>query len=225
MAGSARDHVLIRPITKARLADWEALMQTFTVGCWDMSYRRVHADGATRRAAWQARGVSAKEGDRRDAARLVRLGRPFGLIAYDGQTPIGFLSAGPRTAYPRVDRSKMTPPVDDVRVWVVPCLYVRRDHRGRGVTTAMLRAAVAYAAKEGAEAIEGYPRSDEAPRVSNHSAWFGTEAQFRRAGYQKVRGPLPHLPRGWAPRVTMRATCAPLKRISSPSRTRSCAAN
>jgi GNAT superfamily N-acetyltransferase len=224
MAGGTRDGIVIRPITKERLADFEALMRTFTIGCWDMAYRRMRVDRAARHAAWRAKGVNVKEGDRRDAATLVRRGKPFGLIAYDDEAPIGFLSAGPRAAYPRVDRSKVTPPVDDLRVWVVPCLYVRRDHRGRGVTTEMLRAASAYAAKEGAQAIEGYPRSDEAPRVSDQSAWFGTEAQFRRAGYRKVRGPLPGLPRGWAPRVTMRATCGPSKTISLPSRTRSRAA-
>jgi len=113
---------------------------------------------------------------------------------------------------PRVDTCKVTPRIDDVPVWVVPCLYVRRSHRDRGVTTALLRAAVDYAAKRGAPAVEGYPRSDDAPRVASESAWFGTEAQFRRAGYRKVRGVRPDLPRGWAPRVTMRAKIGATKR-------------
>ena len=216
MAGSARVGVVIRPITTARLADFEAVMRTNSVtrSCSDMFPRRTNAAGAARRERWRAKGVTAAEGNRRDAAAAVRTGKPFGLIAYDGTTPVGFLSAGPRTGYPRVDESKVTPRVDDVAVWVVPCFYVQRAYRGRGVTTELLRAAVGYAAKRGAAAIEGYPRSDDAPRVAAESAWFGTEAQFRRAGYRKIRGVRQDLPRGWAPRVTMRATCRPKRRQS-----------
>jgi hypothetical protein len=36
-------------------------------------------------------------------------------------------------------------------------------------------------------------------------AFQGTEALFKKAGFKKVRGVLP-VPKGWTPRVTMRAT-------------------
>jgi len=227
MAGGARDGILIRPITKARQKDFEALMKTnsITGSCWDIWPRRLNADGAARRAYWKAKGVSASEGNRRDIATVIRAGKPVGLLAYRDGDPVGFASVGPRVAYPRVDASKTSPPVDDLAVWAVPCLYVHRGHRGAGVTTALLSAAVEYARKQGAPAVEGYPRSDEAPRVSAESAFFGTEAMYRRAGYRKLRGVRKDLPRGWAPRVTMRATCEPSKKTSSPSRTRSRAAS
>jgi len=225
VAGSTRDRILIRPISKERQKDFEALMKTngITGSCWDIWPRRLNAAGAKRREQWQSKGVSASEGNRRDIVTIIRTGTPVGLLAYVDAHPVGFISVGPRTAYPRVDTSKTSPPVDDLPVWAVPCFYVRRDHRGMGVTTALLRAAVEYAGKQGAPAVEGYPRADSAPRVSAESAFFGTEAQFRRAGYRKIRGVSLELPRGWAPRVTMRATCAPAARrkTSSPSRTRS----
>jgi GNAT superfamily N-acetyltransferase len=228
MAAGTRSDIVIRPITPARSADFAALMKTnsITASCADIWPRRTGAAGAARRAYWKAKGVTGGEGNRRDAASLIKKGKPFGLLAYDGDEPVGFLSVGPRTAYPRVDQSKGTPRVDEVPVWVVPCFYVKRTHRGRGVTTMLLRAAVEDAAKRGAPAVEGYPRSDDAQRVASESAFFGTEAQFRRAGYKKVRGVRKDLPRGWAPRVTMRATWAPARkaRTSSTSRTRSRAA-
>jgi GNAT superfamily N-acetyltransferase len=227
MAGSARDGILIHPITKARLRDFEALMKTngITGSCWDIWPRRLSAAGAARQAHWKAKGVSVGEGNRRDIATIIRTGKPVGLLAYRDGEPIGFASVGPRAAYPRVDTSKTSPRVDDLAVWAVPCFYVHRAHRAAGVTTALLRAAIEYARAEGAPAVEGYPRSDDAPRVSPESAFFGTEAMYRRAGYRKVRGVRKDLPRGWAPRVTMRATCEPSKKTSSPSRTRSRAAS
>ena len=226
MAGRARDGILIEPITKERQKDFEALMKTngITGSCWDIWPRRLSAEGVARRAHWKAKGVAASEGNRRDIAKIITAGKPVGLLAYRDGEPVGFVSVGPRVAYPRVDASKTSPPIDDLPVWAVPCFYLHRAHRGAGLTTALLRAAVEYAGKQGAPAVEGYPRADDAPRVSAESAFFGTEAMFRRAGYTQVRGVMKDLPRGWAPRVTMRATCGPSKKTSSPSRTRSRAA-
>ena len=223
MGGGVRGGILIRPITKDRRSDFEALMRTngTTGSCWDIWPRRLGAVGEKRRSYWKAKGVSASEGNRRDVATLIRTGKPVGLLAYRDGEAVGFVSVGPRAAYPRVDRSKTSPPVDELPVWAVPCFYVHRKHRALGISTALLRAAVEYATKQGAPAVEGYPRADDAPRVSDESAFFGTEAMFRRAGYRKVRGLLADRPRGWAPRVTMRASCGPSKRTSSRSRTRS----
>jgi GNAT superfamily N-acetyltransferase len=229
MAGGARDGILIRPVTKLRQKDFEALMKTngITGSCWDIWPRRLGPEVKARHAYWKAKGVAWGEGNRRDMATLIRRGAPVGLLAYRDGAPVGFLSAGPRTAYLRVDASKTSPPVDDLEVWAIPCFYVQRQHRGRGVTTALLRAAVDHARGQGAPAVEGYPRSDDAPRVSDESAFFGTEAQFRRAGYRKIRGVQASLPRGWVPRVTMRATCVTSvqRMTSSASRTRSRAAS
>jgi len=107
----------------------------------------------------------------------------------------------------RTDVSRAAPRVDGVPVWVVPCFFVRKDRRGAGVTVALLKAAVEYAAKHGAPAVEGYPRAPGA-KVHDSAAFFGTVAQFRRAGYRKVAGPRADLPKGWVPRYTMRATCS-----------------
>ncbi len=84
-------------------------------------------------------------------------------------------------------------------------MTVRRGHRGRGIAIAMIKAAVAYAAKHGAPAVEAYPRIDNTRRHDD-LAFYGTEAMFRKAGFRQVRGMLPDLPKAWTPRATMRVT-------------------
>ncbi len=115
------------------------------------------------------------------------------------------MSIGPRLDYHRLTASKASPVVDDVPVWVIPCITVRREARGEGVATGLIRAAVAYAGSRGAPAVEAYPRAG-GTRVHDEWAFYGTEALFRTAGFKTVRGVLP-VPKGWTPRVTMRADC------------------
>lgn len=167
-------------------------------------------------------GPGTAEKKRREAlAKLARRRKnaPV-LVAYEGKEPVGFVSLGPRYDFSRISNSKATPPVDDVAAWVVPCITVRRGYRGKGVAVAMLRAAVRYAGERGAPAVEGYPRTDR-KRVHDDLAFIGTEAMFRRAGFRKVRDVLPGLPKGWAPRVTMRASCGSSPKTSSASPRRS----
>ena len=78
----------------------------------------------------------------------------------------------------------------------------------------MIRATVAYAAAKGAAAVEDYARPD-GKRVHDGSAHMGTESMFRRAGFKRIRGVVPGLPRYYTPRVTMRATSATKPRASA----------
>jgi len=145
--------------------------------------------------------------DRRKLAmtKLSRRKRAPGLLAYMDGDVVGWVAIAPRPELRRVDSSKATPPVDDVAVWVIPCITVFRKARGRGVALALIRAAVAYARKQGAPAVEAYLRAGM-KRVHDDFAFFGTERMFRRAGFSVVRGPLKGMPKNWVPRVTMRVS-------------------
>jgi GNAT superfamily N-acetyltransferase len=149
---------------------------------------------------------------RRDAmTRLARRGRAPGLLAFEGDATVGWIAVAPRTELARVEASRATPRVDDEDVWVIPCVTVTKTARGRGIAVALIRAAVAYAARHGAPAVEAYPRAG-AGRTTDDNAFFGTEPLFRRAGFTVVRPPLENRPRGWVPRVTMRIQTARRRR-------------
>jgi GNAT superfamily N-acetyltransferase len=204
---TARDRKLgIRPLTAARVDDVKTVTKgTWGATCWDLFPRYSAAE--QRKLGISGGGPGTAEEKRRAAlAKLARRRKnSAGLVAYRDGEPIGFISLVPRYDFSRIEHSRATPPVDDVAAWVIPCITVRRGHRGRGVAVAMIRAAVEYAGKRGAPAVEAYPRADP-KRVNDDFAFFGTEPMFRKAGFRQVRAELPNLPKGWAPRVTMRRT-------------------
>lgn len=140
---------------------------------------------------------------RRAMTALARRRRAPGLLAYLDGEAVGWVAIAPRRELGRVDASRATPPVDEVPVWVIPCVTVRKAARGRGVAVALIRAAVDHARAQGAPAVEAYPRAGS-ERVHDDFAYFGTERLFRRAGFRVVRRPLRTVPRNFTPRVTMR---------------------
>ena len=198
---TARDRKLeIRPLTAARVDDVKTVMRgTWGATCWDLFPRYTSAQQ-------RELGITTEAKRRAALAKLARRRKnSAGLVAYDGNEPIGFISLGPRHDFSRIDNSRATPPVDDVAAWVIPCITVRRGHRGQGVAVAMIKAAVEYAGKRGAKAVDAYPRAD-GKKVHDDLAFIGTDAMFRKAGFRQVRGVLPRLPKGWARRVTVRRT-------------------
>jgi GNAT superfamily N-acetyltransferase len=202
---TARDGKLgIRPLTAARVDDVKTVMRgTWGTSCWDL-FPRYNA--AQQRELGITSGPAAEAKRRAILAKLARRQKnSAGLVAYLGAEPVGFVSLGPRHDYSVVERSRATPPVDDVAVWVIPCITVRRGHRGQGVAVAMIRAAVDYAGKRGAPAVEAYVRAG-GKRVHDDFAFFGTRAMFEKAGFREVRGVLSGLRKGSVPRVTMRRT-------------------
>jgi GNAT superfamily N-acetyltransferase len=181
---TARDGQLrIRPLTAARVDDVKIVMRgTWGASCWDLFPRFSAAQ--QRALGITGGGPGTVEAKRRAAlAKLARRRKnSAGLMAYRGTEPIGFVSLGPRSDYSRVENSKATPPVDDVAAWVIPCITVRRGHRGEGVAVSMIRAAVEYAGKRGAPAVEAHPRAG-GKRVHDDFAFFGTKAMFEKAGF------------------------------------------
>jgi GNAT superfamily N-acetyltransferase len=200
-------NLVIEPVTAERMDALEALFRTgMPGGCWDMEPRLVPAESRACLRRWQAEGTSVRDGRREQFRALLDRAWAPGLIAFRDGEPVGWVSVGPRGDFQRIDKSRTTPPVDDLPVWIIPCLYVHRKHRGHGVAVALLEAAVSYAAEHGAPAVEGYPRESEAA-VSADAAYFGTVALFRKAGFEVVRPSQPGIPKNWVPRATMRRAC------------------
>lgn len=91
----------------------------------------------------------------------------------------------PRAEIPRLVSSTLIRPVDDVPVWSIICVVVRSGRRRQGVTGHLLDGAVAYAASQGAPAVEAYP-VDPPGRMDVTMAFVGTKSMFAKAGFHQV---------------------------------------
>lgn len=159
---------------------WDDVVRLFgprgaCAGCWCMFPRNTSSEGAT-----------SGEPNRRAFQKLVRQGPPPGVLAYDGDQPVGWVAIAPRAEYRRFERSRVLAPVDDREVWSVPCFFVARSHRGRGLTVALLRAACEWARHHGARIVEGYPVDTKGKVYAATFAFHGLPSAFAAAGFREV---------------------------------------
>jgi hypothetical protein len=126
-----------------------------------------------------------------DFCAAVNTGPPPGLLAFDGPRAVGWCQLTPRDAVPALDRIWRLARVDDVPVWSLSCIYVRIGYRRRGVSAALIAAAVAAARRAKAPALEAYPFDRS---VSPSSTSCGFALTFARAGFKTVARRVPARP-------------------------------
>jgi hypothetical protein len=134
--------------------------------CWCMVWRRTSEE------ARHHTGPDRK----RQMMRRIAPGVPVGLIAYDGDAPVGWVSIAPRESY----RNLGGPPAakGDV-IWSIACFFVRRKRRGEGLVHRLIEGAVAFARQEGSTIVEAYPIDRAAPSYR----FMGFVDVFERAGF------------------------------------------
>lgn len=98
----------------------------------------------------------------------------------------------PRETYPRFAHSRPLKPIDDASVWSVVCFVVAPGYWRRGVSSRLLRAAVACAKAKGARIVEGYPTErHKAPSSWISQYYMGFASTFRKAGFVEIARPTP----------------------------------
>jgi GNAT superfamily N-acetyltransferase len=118
-----------------------------------------------------------------------------GLVAYVEGEPAGWCAVEPRVEYPRLLRSRIPwagrdEDIADDGVWAVTCFITRSGFRRRGVSRALVRAAVDFARGRGARAIEGYPMiTTPGHDISWGELFVGSRSAFADAGFTEVTHP------------------------------------
>lgn len=164
----------VRPLTPDL---WSALEDLFGKngacnGCWCM-YWRIGADYRKR----------SRNANRAAFRNIVKSGPPPGLLAFDGDVAVGWCQLTPRDALPWLEKSWRFRRVDETPVWALSCFYIRIGYRRRGVTAALIRAALREAKRAKAPALEAYPL--DAARTPSASG-TGYASTFARVGFKIV---------------------------------------
>lgn len=150
-------------------------------GCWCQAWR------LEKRERWaEIKGRIARE-------RLhsgVLGGSVHGILAFLQDKPVGWCNFGPRNSYPRLNRARTLQCADPERVWSIPCFFVARGHRRKGVAAALLKHALQSIKARGVKIAEGYPsKPDKAGHYVDTFAWTGTQSLFRKAGFTLAGDP------------------------------------
>lgn len=180
MTDGERLDLEIHPLSAERLPDLRALFdQGGDPRRCQCAWWRTPASG------W---GDWTRERNQRVLGELAGHDPAPGLVAYanGGTEAVGWVSLGPREHFVRLERSKVLARLDDAPVWSIVCFIVARRWRGRGVATALLDAAVAFARHHGATLIEAYPVDPARGRVPPASAFMGPQPMFERAEFEVV---------------------------------------
>ncbi len=164
--------------TASRWADLEDLFgeRGACGGCWCMFWR------VPRKEFDAGKGMRNK----RALKNIVTTGQKPGIIAYIGKEPIGWCAIAPREHYVALERSRILKPIDDKPVWSVSCLFVKKLYRRKGISAQLLRAAVGFAASQGAVIVEGYPVEPTMEKMPDPFLWHGVHSAFKAAGFKEA---------------------------------------
>ena len=197
-------------IVPANEASWADLRAIFSgIDCFCQRYKIRDMHWASHSSTERAERLRAQT-----ACGNPKAASTSGLVAYLDGEPVGWCAVEPRTAYPRLLRTR-TPwtgraeDKTDDSVWAVTCLVTRKGFRKRGITYELARAAVSFARERGAGAVEAYAMITEPGKeITWGELHVGSRNVFADAGFTEVSRPSPR-------RVVMRvdfrytATVAP----------------
>jgi L-amino acid N-acyltransferase YncA len=144
--------------------------------CWCMEQRIASRD------EWIA---DAGEPNRQAMRALIERGSVPGILAFDGDEPVGWCSVSPRATLTGLQAFGGFRNFGRPGVWSVSCFYVPESRRGTGVMKQLLRSAVEHAVASGATIIEAYA----APREAFGDGAGGSVPLFEAAGFVEVAQP------------------------------------
>ena len=157
-----------RPVTAANREDFERFFSApgAPKHCWCMVWRRTAAEAKLQAGAERKRMMMER----------IAAGTPVGLLAYDGDEAVGWVSIAPRETH----RALGGPPVEPGEViWSLTCFFVPRKLRGEGLVRKLLKGAVDHARANGATVVEAYPVDPDSPSFR----FMGFVPVFAEAGF------------------------------------------
>jgi GNAT superfamily N-acetyltransferase len=182
----------IHPLTPDR---WPDLLDLFgpergaNSGCWCL-WPRVS-------------GTEFKAMDR-DARKarfraIVKRGPPPGLLAYEGDQAVGWCAVGPRPSLARFESAKASRMPEEAdgpepaRIYAISCFFIRSGYRKLGMTRILARAAIDFARRQGASAIDACAIDPDRPLIWGEG-FVGVTAIYVDLGFREIARRSPRRP-------------------------------
>lgn len=161
----------IHPVTESLWPDLENLFgkQGACNGCWCMFWR-IGPD-------YHKRDRSLNKADFHN---IISSNEPVGLLAFLDDVPVGWCQLTPRQTLPWLIKNGYGDFNKGYNVWCISCFYIKSRHRRKGITLALVKGAMEYAKKAGADLLEAYPRE-------SRGSYTGKPSTFLKAGF-KISG-------------------------------------
>jgi len=180
-------HLTFEPLSKD---NWIKFVQLFGSkgacgNCWCMSFR-------LRRQDFEA--GKENDGNKKAMKNIVWAEQPAGILAfYEGQA-IAWCAFAPRENFVKIENSRVHKRIDDKPVWSIPCFFIAKNFRRKGVSVELLRAVIDYARTKRIDTIEAYPAIPTQAKLPDAFAWIGLYKSFKRAGFKIVDRTSKHRP-------------------------------
>lgn len=145
--------------------------------CWCMYYRLKKEEFVQGKK---------NEGNKQAMKKLVWAGKPTGFLAFHESRAIAWCAFAPRQDFIKLEKSRVHKRIDDRPVWSIPCLFIARDFRKKGVSGELLKALIEYARKKKIRTLEAYPVIPTQDKLPDAFAWIGFYKSFARAGFEIV---------------------------------------
>ncbi len=176
---SILDALTFEPVTGKNWEKFETLFgeRGACANCWCMFYRLPMAE---------FKEGKKNNGNKEKIKSLIMSKKPVGLIAlYEGQA-IAWCALAPREDFIKLEKSRVHKRIDDLPVWSIPCFFIHKKFRRKGVSVALLKGVIEYARKNKIGVIEAYPTIPTQPVLPDAFAWIGLYKSFERAGFRIV---------------------------------------
>lgn len=146
-------------------------------GCWCMWYHEKQ-QGADDTAAYRRKAKECR----------VREGRAHAALVYSGSDCVGWCQFGSPDELPRIHNQRAYLATDSkLPDWRITCMFAGKGHRGDGVASAALQAAIEQIRALGGGRIEGYPEDIAGRKASQAFLFNGALSTFERLGFKRSR--------------------------------------
>jgi len=186
----------VRPLEPGRIDDFLAYFDhdafsdnAWWAGCYCNFYESLAHPAESPDPATPA-FAPFRDRNRAEKAERIRGGKARGYLAYSDGKVVGWLNAQPKDAYANPRGFASAFPEMPERTGVLMCFVMAPDHRGQGVGTALLRAAIDGFRAAGLTHAQGFARRPDAPRQEWESFatsnYHGTHSMYVESGFTEV---------------------------------------